>query len=130
MRSEEIKRIFGNQIRVRVMGILVKNHQLLLVNHSGLNQDNELWLPPGGGVEVGERVVEALIREFNEEVKKSKLKIQYECITRSDRMNEEVIKVLKESGCFRVWIGAESGSQKVIDLMDRRVDVNNVRKMI
>ena len=45
-------------------------------------------------------------------------------------MNEEVIKTLRETGCFRVWIGAESGSQKVIDLMDRRVDVNQVRDMI
>jgi radical SAM superfamily enzyme YgiQ (UPF0313 family) len=45
-------------------------------------------------------------------------------------MNEEVIQLLKASGCFRVWIGAESGSQKVIDLMDRRVDVNQVREMI
>src|SRR5688572_8729559 len=45
-------------------------------------------------------------------------------------MNEEVIKMLKETGCFRVWIGAESGSQKVIDLMDRRVDVVKVRDMI
>jgi radical SAM superfamily enzyme YgiQ (UPF0313 family) len=45
-------------------------------------------------------------------------------------MNEEVVTLLKETGCFRVWIGAESGSQKVIDLMDRRVDVNQVRDMI
>jgi radical SAM superfamily enzyme YgiQ (UPF0313 family) len=45
-------------------------------------------------------------------------------------MNNEVIRTLKETGCFRVWIGAESGSQKVIDLMDRRVDVNQVREMI
>jgi len=29
--------------------------------------------------------------------------------------------MLKDSGCFRVWIGAESGSQKIIDAMDRRV---------
>ncbi len=70
------------------------------------------------------------LNEFYEEIKKNDLKIKYECITRSDRMNEDVIKVLKESGCFRVWIGAESGSQKIIDLMDRRVDVNNVREMI
>src|SRR4030095_10237918 len=56
--------------------------------------------------------------------------IPYECITRSDRMNEDVIKKLKKSGCFRVWIGAESGSQKVIDLMDRRVNVDQVQEMI
>lgn len=67
---------------------------------------------------------------FNEELKKNNLKINYECITRADRMNEDVIKTLKESGCFRVWIGAESGSQRIIDAMDRRVKVEQVREMI
>lgn len=56
--------------------------------------------------------------------------IPYECITRADRMNEKVITLLKRSGCFRVWVGAESGSQEVIDLMDRRVEVGQVRDMI
>lgn len=67
---------------------------------------------------------------FNEALRKKNLKISYECITRADRMNEEVVQVMKETGCFRVWIGAESGSQKIIDLMDRRVDVEKVREMI
>ncbi|MGB0525145.1 MAG: B12-binding domain-containing radical SAM protein [Flammeovirgaceae bacterium] len=70
------------------------------------------------------------LREFKEEVIKQDAIIPYECITRADRMNEEVVQLLKVSGCFRVWIGAESGSQKVIDLMDRRVDVHQVREMI
>lgn len=67
---------------------------------------------------------------FMEELKKNNLKIKFECITRADRMNEEVIKTLKESGCFRVWIGAESGSQRIIDAMDRRVKVEQVSEMI
>ncbi len=70
------------------------------------------------------------LNEFNETLMQRNLKIKFECITRADRMNEEVIKLLKDAGCFRVWIGAESGSQKVIDLMDRRVDVDQVRQMI
>lgn len=70
------------------------------------------------------------LKEFREELESRNLKFPYECITRADRMNEEVINELKASGCFRVWIGAESGSQKVIDLMDRRVDVMQVRTMI
>jgi radical SAM superfamily enzyme YgiQ (UPF0313 family) len=45
-------------------------------------------------------------------------------------MNEDVISMLKESGCYRVWIGAESGSQQVIEFMDRRVNVDQVREMI
>ena len=70
------------------------------------------------------------LAEFNEVLQQKNMRIRYECITRADRMNEEVIQLLKSSGCFRVWIGAESGSQKVIDLMDRRVDVEQVRNMI
>lgn len=70
------------------------------------------------------------LHEFVDALRRQQLKIRYECITRSDRMNEAVIQLLKESGCFRVWIGAESGSQKVIDAMDRRVDVLQVREMI
>lgn len=70
------------------------------------------------------------LTSFRDELLKKDILIPYECITRADRMNEEVIKMLKETGCFRVWIGAESGSQRVIDLMDRRVDVNQVRDMI
>ena len=70
------------------------------------------------------------LREFTEEITKRNVYLKYECITRADRMNEDVIKDLRKSGCFRVWIGAESGSQKVIDLMDRRVEVKQVRDMI
>ncbi len=70
------------------------------------------------------------LKEFAEEIESGKVKVSYETITRADRLNEEVIDLLVKSGCFRVWIGAESGSQNVIDAMDRRVDVIQVREMI
>jgi anaerobic magnesium-protoporphyrin IX monomethyl ester cyclase len=67
---------------------------------------------------------------FREEVLKQDAIIPFECITRAERLNDEILALLKEIGCFRIWIGAESGSQKVIDLMDRRVDVNVVKEAI
>jgi anaerobic magnesium-protoporphyrin IX monomethyl ester cyclase len=70
------------------------------------------------------------LREFRDELHRKNLRVSYEIITRADRMNDEVIAILKETGCFRVWIGAESGSQKIIDAMDRRVEVGMVRDMI
>jgi anaerobic magnesium-protoporphyrin IX monomethyl ester cyclase len=70
------------------------------------------------------------INEFHEETKKQNIKIPFECITRAERLNDEVLKLLKEAGCFRIWIGAESGSQKIIDAMDRRVNVNTVKDAI
>jgi anaerobic magnesium-protoporphyrin IX monomethyl ester cyclase len=70
------------------------------------------------------------LKEFADEIARRQLKVSYEIISRADRMNEEVIELLRQSGCFRVWIGAESGSQRIIDAMDRRVDVQQVRNMI
>ncbi len=67
---------------------------------------------------------------FRDELRKNNIQIPFECISRADRMNEEVIKILKESGCFRVWIGAESGSQRILDAMDRRVKTEQVSDMI
>ena len=67
---------------------------------------------------------------FRDEVLKQDAIIPFECITRAERLNDEILALLKEIGCFRIWIGAESGSQKIIDLMDRRVDVNVVKEAI
>jgi len=70
------------------------------------------------------------LKDFRDQVVSSGLQIRFECITRAERMNDEVIQWLKEAGCYRVWIGAESGSQRIIDAMDRRVDVQHVKDML
>ncbi|MDB4303985.1 radical SAM protein, partial [Desulfosarcina sp.] len=70
------------------------------------------------------------LQEFNSALKTENLSISYECISRADKLDEEVVDLLKESGCALIWIGAESGSQKVLDMMDRRVDAKQVREMI
>ncbi|MBZ4682870.1 MAG: 8-oxo-dGTP diphosphatase [Fusobacteriaceae bacterium] len=51
--------------RVRVAGILVKDDKLLLIQHK--KNGKEYWLLPGGGVDFGETMQEALKREFIEE---------------------------------------------------------------
>lgn len=70
------------------------------------------------------------MENFRDELHNRKVTVQFECITRADRLTNEVVDMLKDAGCFRVWIGAESGSQKIIDAMDRRVDVLQVREML
>ena len=49
------------------MEYLIENEKLLLVKHDGLGARGTLWIPPGGGVEFGEKIVNALKREFQEE---------------------------------------------------------------
>jgi len=57
------------------------------------------------------------------------IRVPFECICRADRMNEEVVAALADLGCYRVWIGSESGSQQVLDRMKRRVTVEQVQAM-
>lgn len=70
------------------------------------------------------------LTELHAEFKEHSLVIPFEIITRAERLNDEVLMQLKEMGCFRIWIGAESGSQRIIDKMDRRVDLKTVQQMI
>lgn len=66
--------------------------------------------------------------QYAEELKKRGVRIPFECISRADRLNEEVVKTLAEMGAFRVWNGSESGSQRVLDAMKRKVEVKDVQE--
>jgi radical SAM superfamily enzyme YgiQ (UPF0313 family) len=64
---------------------------------------------------------------YAKELRRRKLRVPFECISRADRINDEIADALAEMGCFRLWIGSESGSQKVLDAMDRLTTVEDVR---
>ena len=67
------------------------------------------------------------IREYATEMRRRSIRIPFECITRADRFNEEMADRLAELGCFRIWIGSESGSQRILDAMERGVRVEQVQ---
>jgi radical SAM superfamily enzyme YgiQ (UPF0313 family) len=68
--------------------------------------------------------------EFAAEMRRRSLSIPFECITRADRVNDRVAQTLAELRCFRVWIGSESGSQRILDAMQRGVTVQQVRSAV
>lgn len=67
MDTGQLEQFYGNRVRIRVSGIAVKEGRLLLVGQEGLRSSGLFWSPPGGGVEFGEKIPEALVREFREE---------------------------------------------------------------
>ena len=72
-------------------------------------------------------IKEEFISEFHKEVLKKKVKIPFECLMRVDLINIDKLKLLKEAGCYRIWYGAESGSQKVLDKMNKKFMVEQIK---
>ncbi len=66
--------------------------------------------------------------QYAAELKRRGLRLPFECISRADRLNEDVIECLAEMGCHRLWIGSESGSQRILDAMQRDVKVEQVQR--
>lgn len=65
--TEEIIKNFGNRLRIRVCGLCERNDALLLIRHHSIESPGYIWIPPGGGVQYGERIKDALQRELLEE---------------------------------------------------------------
>jgi anaerobic magnesium-protoporphyrin IX monomethyl ester cyclase len=70
------------------------------------------------------------LRRYAAEMRRRSLRVPFECISRADRLNGEMLDVLAQLGCSRIWIGSESGSQRILDAMDRGVKVEQVRDSI
>ncbi len=69
------------------------------------------------------------LKEFSEAIKQLNIKIKYKIQSRADLLLEdENIKYLAESGCSEVWMGAESGSQKVLDAMDKGTTIEQIKE--
>jgi radical SAM superfamily enzyme YgiQ (UPF0313 family) len=65
--------------------------------------------------------------KYAELLKERGLRIPFECISRADRLNEKIVEALDDAGCYRLWIGAESGSQRILDAMERKTDAADIR---
>jgi anaerobic magnesium-protoporphyrin IX monomethyl ester cyclase len=68
--------------------------------------------------------------QYAAELKRRGMKLPFECISRADRLNLQVVETLAEMGCFRVWIGSESGSQRILNAMERGVTVEQVQTAV
>ena len=67
------------------------------------------------------------VQEFNKSLKIESLQISYYIQSRVDLLlQEDTIEALYESGLEEVWVGAESGSQKILDQMDKGTTIEQI----
>lgn len=66
------------------------------------------------------------IERFSELVNAQDARVPFKCLQRVDLITEPVAQALAKAGCQTVWVGAESGSQKILDAMDKDTNVEDI----
>jgi radical SAM superfamily enzyme YgiQ (UPF0313 family) len=71
-------------------------------------------------------VRKAWVPLWRDEILAREAVIPFECLTRVNLATEEMLGALKEAGCTKIFFGAESGSQKVLDAMNKGAKVPQI----
>lgn len=111
------KPISGNKFHLRPAAAVAEEMRLLKVQHAV----DHIWF--------GDDVF-ALnhhwVQEFSEEVAKRNAAVAFKIQSRADLMSEQTVQYLKTAGCVEVWMGVESGSQPVLNAMDKGLSLSAV----
>ncbi len=66
------------------------------------------------------------VEKFADLLNENDAVIPFKCLKRADLINEKTARALAQAGCKTVWLGAESGSQKILDAMDKGGSVTDI----
>lgn len=115
------KSVFGRTVRVREAKDVVDEIELLVKKYhvQSLRFFDDLFT-----------VIPERVKEICDEIKKRHLKIQWICEARVDSVNPEMLAFMKEAGCREIHYGIESGNQKILDLQQKDITLEQVRKAI
>ena len=112
------KPIYGNRYNSRSPEQVVNEIEFLLKHYKPDHFwmcDDIFGLKPGW------------VQRFNTLLAERQLSIKYKIQSRVDLLLEpETLEALKQSGAETVWVGAESGSQKILDAMDKGTTVQQI----
>ncbi len=113
------KPIYGNRYNSRSPQNVVKELKLLKTN---FNMDHIWFCDDIFGLKPG------WVEEFAHLLKQENIGIRFKIQSRADLLvDESVVKALADAGCENAWIGAESGSQKILDDMEKGTTISQIK---
>jgi anaerobic magnesium-protoporphyrin IX monomethyl ester cyclase len=114
------KPIYGNRYNSRSPEKVIEELEFLLSNY----QPDHIWMCDDiFGLKPG------WTQKFRDLVVQKNLKLKYKIQSRVDLLLEDdTVQALAESGAETVWVGAESGSQKILDAMDKGTTTKQIEE--
>lgn len=70
------------------------------------------------------------VKTFCRRLQERNLDLKWSCITRVDRVNRELLKNLKEAGCRIIFYGVDSGTQRILNQINKGYKVEDVLRAI
>lgn len=64
------------------------------------------------------------------EIRRRKLAFCWECLGRADAVDYETAAAMKQAGCTRIYFGIESGSDRILSLMNKKLTVAQARSAV
>jgi anaerobic magnesium-protoporphyrin IX monomethyl ester cyclase len=72
----------------------------------------------------------ARVTEICEEIGRRRLHFGWECLGRVDTFDHATARLMKQAGCFRVFFGIESGNDRILKLMNKRITTDQARAAV
>lgn len=67
-------------------------------------------------------------KELCRELKNRNLNVKWDCETRVDMVNKELLQTMRDAGCMAVWFGVESGSQSILGKMNKKIRTEQTKE--
>lgn len=75
-------------------------------------------------------LVKSRIYDLCEEIVHQGLKLQWSCFTRVDLVDEPLLMAMRKAGCYQIFYGIESGVQRLLDLIQKDITLDQARAAI
>lgn len=75
-------------------------------------------------------IVKERVRSFCEELIAARLDLSWSCLGRADRIDLDLLKLMRRAGCWHISFGIESGDPEILKAMHKHLDLVQIRQAL
>lgn len=115
------KQVFGNKYRAHSPEYIIEEIKYLVKNY-GIK---DLFFRDDTFTVDYDRV-----KKICELIKKENIQITFTTLARVDRVDYDLLRQMKDAGCWKILLGIESGNQKSLDLLRKGITIEQIKKAV